>query len=68
MVPSPGPDDLTKVAGIGPVYADRLRNHGIASFGDLAAASAEDLATATGARPATTTVWIAEAERLRGSG
>ncbi len=61
-------DDLTEVAGIGPVYADRLRSHGIASYADLATASAEDLATATGARPATATAWIAEAERLRGSG
>lgn len=37
-------DDLTKVNGIGPVYAKRLAALGVTSFSELAASDADDLA------------------------
>lgn len=39
-------DDLTELEGIGPTYAARLREHGIVSFAQLAAANEETLAKA----------------------
>ena len=39
-------DDLTRIAGIGPVYSGRLAAHGITSFAGLAEA---DIATLAGA-------------------
>lgn len=36
-------DDLTELEGIGPVYASKLRESGIVSFADLAAANEVDL-------------------------
>ena len=38
------PDDLTEIVGIGPVYAQRLRDQGIVSFSELARADAAALA------------------------
>lgn len=38
-------DDLTRLEGIGPVYAERLHAHGITTFGELAAADETTLAT-----------------------
>ena len=58
------PDDLTAVAGIGPVYAARLVENGITSFRQLASADPERIATAAGARPDAVADWIAQAERL----
>lgn len=37
-------DDLTRVSGIGPVFARRLAEHGIRSFQELANTSDQDLA------------------------
>jgi len=54
-------DDLTAIHGIGPVYAMRLRDHGIATFAALAAADAAALAEQVGARPDQTESWISEA-------
>ena len=42
-VPGDG-DDLTRVVGIGPAYAARLQDAGISSFGQLAAATPDQLA------------------------
>lgn len=39
-----GSDDLTRVNGIGPVYAKKLAELGITSFAMLAAAEADELA------------------------
>ena len=42
---APSGDDLTKLEGIGPMYAERLRNGGIATFAQLAEADENTLAT-----------------------
>jgi predicted flap endonuclease-1-like 5' DNA nuclease len=60
-------DDLTAVAGIGPVYAARLVDSGISSFRQLASADPERIATAAGVRPDAVADWIAQAERLTSS-
>ena len=60
-------DDLTAVAGIGPVYAARLVESGISSFRQLASADPEKVAAAAGARPEAVADWIAQAERLTSS-
>jgi predicted flap endonuclease-1-like 5' DNA nuclease len=57
-------DDLTAVAGIGPVYAARLVESGISSFRQLASADPERIATAAGVRPDAVADWIAQAEQL----
>jgi predicted flap endonuclease-1-like 5' DNA nuclease len=63
-------DDLTLLEGIGPTYAARLRENGIASFAQLAATDEETLARVI-AVPAWRKInyadWIAQA-RLRASG
>lgn len=38
-----GPDDLTEIKGIGPAVQEKLRELGIATFGDLAAADPDRL-------------------------
>ncbi len=40
----PNGDDLTRIVGVGPAYAVRLQEAGIESFGQLAAATPEQLA------------------------
>lgn len=57
-------DDLTVVNGIGPVYAKRLDGAGIKSFGDLANANAEDLATRTDLPRDRVADWIRKASDL----
>lgn len=57
-------DDLTAISGIGPVYAGRLRDAGITSFADLAAAGATRLAEVTGATEARATEWVTAAAAL----
>ena len=55
-----GPDDLTRLAGVGPTFAQRLRNAGVTTFAQLAAREPEQIAEALG--------WSAsrvERERLR---
>lgn len=63
-------DDLTELEGIGPVYAAKLREQGIASFADLAAADEATLAGIIDA-PAWRRInygdWIAQA-RLAAAG
>ena len=41
-------DDLTRIMGIGPTYAERLRDAGIATFAQMAALEAEEIATVLG--------------------
>lgn len=57
-------DDLTAVNGIGPVYAKRLAGAGIKSFGDLANADAEDLASRTDLPRDRIADWIRKASDL----
>lgn len=64
---SPSPesaDDLTRVNGIGPVYAGRLAGAGIHTFGDLAAADADELASHAGLPRQRVAGWIAAAADL----
>jgi predicted flap endonuclease-1-like 5' DNA nuclease len=65
--PSPAPateDDLTVIGGIGPVFAGRLRDAGITSFADVAAAGPARLAEVTGASETRAGEWIALAAAL----
>ena len=41
-----GPDDLTRLAGIGPVFSERLQDAGITTFSQLAALDEEKIAEA----------------------
>ena len=45
---SAAPDDLTRLAGIGPVFSQRLRDAGITTFSQLAALDEEQIAEALG--------------------
>ncbi|NTW01072.1 MAG: hypothetical protein HGA19_07130 [Oscillochloris sp.] len=56
-------DDLTLINGIGPVYAKRLFDAGIATFDQLAAASPEKVRSVIGPTrlPINAEVWIADA-------
>jgi predicted flap endonuclease-1-like 5' DNA nuclease len=62
--PSATPADLTKVKGIGPVYAERLAAAGIATFTELAAATAGAVSEAAGVSESTATIWIEQAAAL----
>ena len=53
-------DDLTRIMGIGPTYAERLRDAGITTFSQLAALDAEEIAAVLGCPAARV-----ERERLR---
>jgi predicted flap endonuclease-1-like 5' DNA nuclease len=63
--PSPSPsaasDDLTAIAGIGPVFAGRLRDAGIRSFADVATAGSARLAEVTGAAETRAAGWVVAA-------
>ncbi len=63
-----GSDDLTAIAGIGPVFSDRLAAHSINSWRSLANRSAAEIAEITGASESRAAGWIAEAaHRVDGS-
>jgi predicted flap endonuclease-1-like 5' DNA nuclease len=62
--PVPPADDLTGIKGIGPVYAARLGEVGIASFAALAAGDAADLAERIDAPEGQVADWIAQAQDL----
>ena len=64
--PAAGPDPLTEIVGIGPVYAKRLQAAGIHTFAELAAATPAQLAEIIGprAQPASLKGWIAAAKKL----
>ena len=62
--PMPPVSELTKVKGIGVKRADQLKALGINSIGDLANASAKDLAAKLEISPKITTKWIENAKAL----
>ena len=67
IVPDAAPaveDDLTKINGIGPVYAGRLRDVDIAGFVALASADTEALAEALDVSAAQVADWQAQAHEL----
>ena len=57
-------DDLTRVNGIGPVYAKRLTEIGIASFAELAAADPADLVSRADLPEERLADWISQAGEL----
>lgn len=63
-MPSPH-DDLTQVRGIGPVYAGRLRDLGIATFAALESTDTEVLAGNLDVPPAMVANWQNQARGLR---
>lgn len=60
------PDDLTRVTGIGPVYAERLGDIGIGSFASLAEADTATLASDIGLSERAVAEWQRQARALRG--
>jgi large subunit ribosomal protein L21 len=59
----PAADDLTEIKGIGPVFAERLRQAGMTTFADVAKASAEQLREVTHATSvANPDEWIEQAK------
>lgn len=54
-------DDLTEIAGIGPVFAERLANRSIVSWKSLAEQAPAEVAEITGASESRAAGWIAEA-------
>ena len=60
-----GPDDLTMIKGIGPVYASRLTQRGVASFADLASRPPAELAGLAGVSEPVAASWIAQAAGRR---
>jgi predicted flap endonuclease-1-like 5' DNA nuclease len=55
-------DDLTAIKGIGPVYASRLADIGIASFHTLAETDSHTIESATGAGRSAVAEWISQAK------
>ncbi len=60
----PQVSELTKVKGIGEKRAEQLKDLGIHSIGDLANASAEDLADKMKISPKITSKWVKGAKQL----
>ncbi len=58
------PDDLSKIRGIGPAYAQRLNDAGIYTFEQLALAPPEDIRQVTGDSRWDPEQWISEATEL----
>ena len=63
-VPTPEPDDLTAIKGIGPVFATRLNKAGIFTYAQLAAQTAEKIQFITQVTRWDPADWIAEANIL----
>ena len=59
-------DDLTRVNGIGPVYAGRLHDLGVSGFGSLAAADTRSLADDLGVSESSVAAWQHQAGELSG--
>ncbi len=62
--PEAAPDDLTKVKGIGPVYAERLAESGITTYEALVGADAAAVADVVGTTEDAVAGWIAQAKAL----
>lgn len=58
------PDDLTRIKGIGPVYAARLNDAGIKTFRGLAETDAATLAATIDVSVDTVADWTAQAAKL----
>lgn len=58
------PADLTSITGIGPVFARRLQDAGIATFADLTTAGVDRVAEITGAPEARVQEWVDQAASL----
>ena len=56
-----GDDELESIDGIGPAYAERLREAGVADLDDLVAVDAEDLARESGIAAGRIRTWIERA-------
>jgi polyhydroxyalkanoate synthase len=54
------PADVESVNGIGPTYAERLRDAGIETVADLAERDAAELAEITNASPSQAEEWLAQ--------
>ena len=65
IVDSPPESDLSRISGVAPAQADRLREAGIATVDQLAAADAEDLASRTGLDADDLSSWVNSAAALR---
>lgn len=61
------PDDLTAVNGIGPVFAQRLSEAGITTFGQLAATDNDRLREVLGSRLGNVEAILEDARRLAGA-
>ena len=59
-------DDLTEINGVGPAYAERLRDAGVSSFGDLVRADVDVIADAIDVSPEQVADWVEQARRLEG--
>jgi len=59
-----GPNDLTAVKGIGPVYAERLAAAGVTSFSGLASADVAAITDAAGVSESTAAAWMEQAATL----
>ncbi len=59
--PAQDPDDLTEIKGIGSVYAARLTDEGIQTFGNLADADPATVAESAGTSEDIADGWIAQA-------
>lgn len=58
-------DDLTRLVGVGPVYAGRLRTAGFLTFAAVAQAEPQRLAAAAGVPMSRVAAWIEQAAELR---
>ena len=58
-------DDLQLVPGIGPTYAQRLKDAGVTTYAALAALTSDQLRAIVGSRP-NVSQWIADAQHLAG--
>ena len=58
------PDDLTNINGVGPVYARRLIESGVASFSEFFKTSSELLGEVTGASNDKVEHWLSQVDDL----
>ncbi|MEX1124501.1 MAG: helix-hairpin-helix domain-containing protein [Acidimicrobiia bacterium] len=63
-VPSSAPSGIDVIAGIGPVFAVRLKGAGIDNAAKLAAASPDRVAEAAGVSAARARSWIEQAQSI----